>query len=327
MIFSSQHTSNESRNSPLPNQKDALSGIIGGRSSNGTPIKSISSQNNSQVTSPVQFNHQLDQNDVRHIDNSYDSSMLHQYDMSSSAIIGATSQQHMSANPHHLVFGSNPQQQQAMGMPSPYYVASAAGQDPYGQSAGIPVVNAQGQTTMIHPQYAAAYGIQSIVYANQNGNAYLQQQSQTTSASTSTTHQSSQQQINGQQLPPGYQVVQAPINFPTGSTFYDQHGNPVIINGRMLTNGVNQMGQTVRMVSSMVLNPNAQSTVSPGMHSGNSSSIHMYNQPTQPGQQQQRGGFLFIFSKYKKLENNFHDNISMTFFKGFCFINEKLFTF
>ncbi|XP_047145593.1 pumilio homolog 2 isoform X1 [Hydra vulgaris] len=287
-MYVSQHI-NENRSSPLgSNQKDALGVIIGGRSTSNTPNKSISSQNNSQVTSPVQINHQLDQNDIRHMDNSYDGSLLHQYDMNSSAIINAAGQQHLSANPHHLVYGSNHQQQQSIGMHSPYYVASAGGQDPYSQGAGIPVVNAQGQTTMIHPQYAA-YGIQSIVYANQNGSPYLQQQSQTTSASTSTTHQSSQQQMNGQQLPPGYQVVQAPINFPTGSTFYDQHGNPVIINGRMLTNGVNQMGQTVRMVPSMMLNTNAQSTVSPGMHSGNSSSIHMYNQPTQPGQQQQRG--------------------------------------
>lgn len=204
--------------------------------------------------------------------------------------------------PQHFVF--NQQQQAAMQqqMQNQYYMNAAAGQgqgqDPYVASGGIPVVNAQGQTTMIHPQYAAAYGLQQYVFANQGNNpAFIQQQSQqmqsqdgrppTTTTSTAQQQQQQQsqqpqpqpQQMGGQQqIPAGYQVVQAPMNF---QQFYDQHGNPVIINGRMAA----PMSQ-VRMVSPMVLNANGQPTVSPGVASGTSPSVQMYSQQ-QPQQQQQ----------------------------------------
>ena len=214
--------------------------------------------------------------------------------------------------PQHFVF--NQQQAAMQQMQNQYYMNAAAAQgnqDPYVASGGIPVLNAQGQTTMIHPQYAAAYGLQQYVFANQGNNpAFIQQQQsqqmqsqdgRPPTTTTSTAQQQSQQpqpqQMGGQQqIPAGYQVVQAPMNF---QQFYDQHGNPVIINGRMAA----PLSQ-VRMVSPMVLNANGQPTVSPGIATGTSPSVQMYSQqqqqqqqqqPTQQQQQQQRqGGEFYI---------------------------------
>ena len=187
-----------------------------------------------------------------------------------------------------FVFG----QQQAMNMAaSPYFVANAAGgQEVYSQNGGIPIVNANGQTAVIHPQYAAAYGIQPYMYANQNGGTYVQQQpqqmgQQSAEVRSPTTSTASTPHMNGQQIPPGYQVVQAPLNFPAGSTFYDQHGNPVIINGRMAAPMTNHLGQPVRMMVPMA---NGGATVSPGIHSGTSPSMQMYGQQAQQAGQQQQ---------------------------------------
>ena len=221
-------------------------------------------------------------------------------------------QQQVNTQPQHFVFN----QQQAMGMQGgPYFMNASGSAEQYVASGGIPVVNAQGQTTMIHPQYAAAYGLQPYVFANQGNNqAYIQQQSaqpmqqaqdgrpQTASSPGSGQQQQQQpqqpqpqpqqpQQMGNQQIPAGYQMVQA-MNF---QQFYDQHGNPVIINGRMAA----PMGQ-MRMVSPMVLNANGQPTVSPGIASGTSPSVQMYSQQQQPQQpatqqqqQQQRPGKQF----------------------------------
>jgi len=216
-------------------------------------------------------------------------------------------QQQVNTQPQHFVFN----QQQAMGMQGgPYFMNASGNAEQYVASGGIPVVNAQGQTTMIHPQYAAAYGLQPYVFANQGNNqAYIQQQSaqqmqaqdgrpQATSPSSGPQQQQQQpqqqqqqqpqqpqpqqpqpqQQMGGQQIPAGYQMVQAPMNF---QQFFDQHGNPVIINSRMGA----PMGQ-MRMVSPMVLNANGQPTVSPGIASGTSPSVQMYSQQQQQPQQQ-----------------------------------------
>ena len=224
----------------------------------------------------------------------YDPSGHHDQQQTTNSIAAVQHQHGQNMNsqqPQAFVFG----QQQAMNMASPYFVANTAGgQELYGQNGGIPVVNANGQTAVIHPQYAAAYGIQPYVYANQNGGTYVQQQQpqqmgQQSQEVRSPTTSTSSQHMNGQQIPPGYQVVQGPLNFPAGSTFYDQHGNPVIINGRMAAPMTNHLGQPVRMMSPVVLNANGAPTVSPGIHSGTSPSMQIYGQQQQQaGQQQQQ---------------------------------------
>ena len=304
-----QQHSNSRNQSPLPltNQQDAsaLGGIISAQPPS-KPSSTSSGAQDDQVTSPVQY---LETSNVSGMDNSsvnYDHTNVADHQQMSAGMVPSTeamvaAQQQQQGlggqQPQHFVFGQHAQQQ-AMGMPSPYFVANTAGgQDPYGQNGGISIVNANGQTAVIHPQYAAAYGIQPYVYANQSGNAYMQQQPQqipqqqsqqgvrTPTTSTTSTAQVTQQQLQGQQIPPGYQVVQGPLNFPTGSTFYDQHGNPVIINGRM-TAPMTNLGQPVRVVPPMVLN-SGPPTVSPGIHSGTSPSMQMYGQQ-QAGQQQQQ---------------------------------------
>jgi hypothetical protein len=175
-------------------------------------------------------------------------------------------------------------QQQQMGIQmgtSPYFVAN--GQEMFNNNNQISIVNAQGQTAFINPQYAAAYGIQPYMY---NGNAFIQQQpaqqvqqaGQVRTTTPTSTGQTTQTQQQGQQqLPNGYQVIQTPLSIPAGSTFYDQHGNPVIINGRIAA----PMGQQMRMVSPVVLNAaNGQAAVSPGM--GTSPSMQPSVYPSQP---------------------------------------------
>jgi len=316
-LFIGQQRNNTSRTqSPLQNNQQevdqAISGIIGGQPGavSSKPSSTSSGAQDEQVTSPVPFINPLEGNSnmqtLEEIENQNIQEQQHQIQGGENMNEFQQQQQQqadMNNQQQHFVFGQA-QAQQQMGMPSPYYVANAnGGQDPYGGHGGVPIVNANGQTAVIHPQYAAAFGIQPYVYANQGGQTYVQQQPQqmgqqtqqsvqspTTSTASSSLPQ--QQQMNGQQIPPGYQVVQGPINFPAGSTFYDQHGNPVIINGRMAAPMANHMGQHVRMVSPVVLNPNGQPTVSPGIASGTSPSMQMYGQQqaNQQQQQQQRAG-------------------------------------
>lgn len=324
-IGGGQPTLTNSRNqSPLPgNLQDAppLGGLIGG--SGGPPSKPSSTSSgvqddSSQITSPVHFAQQQMDNassSSSNVDNpAYEQNGLPTetqqpttngvaaaqqppppQQQPAAALDQQTAQPQQQQQQQAFVFG----QQQPMNMASPYFVANGAGgQEQYIQNGGIPVVNANGQTAIIHPQYAAAYGVQGpYMYANQNGGTYVQQQppqqmgQQSQEVRSPTTSTASTQQINGQQIPPGYQVVQGPLNFPAGSTFYDQHGNPVIINGRMAAPMTNHMGQPVRMMVPMA---NGGATVSPGIHSGTSPSMQqMYGQQQQQqaGQQQpqQRG--------------------------------------
>ena len=330
-----QQTSSNSRNqSPLPGNQQTTEGaslgtIISQQQSNSNAPSNAASptqdlqqtQKNLQVTSPIPFDQnqamqqpqQVQEQENLEFDpatQQQQAQAIPQQQVQQQEVLSPTNsdialqqQQQQGMNnqqPQHFVFN---QQQAAMQqqMQNQYYMNAAAaaqgqGQDPYVTSGGIPVVNAQGQTTMIHPQYAAAYGLQQYVFANQGNNpAFIQQQSQqmqsqdgrppTTATSTAQQQQSQQpqpqpQQMGGQQqIPAGYQVVQAPMNF---QQFYDQHGNPVIINGRMAA----PLSQ-VRMVSPMVLNANGQPTVSPGVASGTSPSVQMYSQQQQPQQQQQ----------------------------------------
>lgn len=333
-----QPTSSNSRNqSPLPGNQQSTEGaslgtIISQQSNSNAPSNAASptqdlqqAQKNLQVTSPIPFDQTQAMQQPQQVQDQenqeFDPATQQQQQQGqpipqqvqqqqevlspTNSDIALQQQQQQGMNgqqPQHFVF--NQQQQAAMQqqMQNQYYMNAAAGQgqgqDPYVASGGIPVVNAQGQTTMIHPQYAAAYGLQQYVFANQGNNpAFIQQQSQqmqsqdgrppTTTTSTAQQQQQQQsqqpqpqpQQMGGQQqIPAGYQVVQAPMNF---QQFYDQHGNPVIINGRMAA----PMSQ-VRMVSPMVLNANGQPTVSPGVASGTSPSVQMYSQQ-QPQQQQQ----------------------------------------
>nr|AFV31434.1 pumilio [Hydractinia echinata] len=295
LFMGGQQASSSRNESPLPlNSQDsaaALGPMISGNNTSSKPSSTSSGAQEDQVTSPIPFAQNVDQNgstiELNQI--GYEPSIQEQTQGVAVSNTMAATQQQQQGQPQHFVFG----QQQAMGMGSPYFVANTAGgQDPYGQNGGIPIVNANGQTTVIHPQYAAAYGIQPYVYANQNGGQFVQGQPQpsqdprtpTTSATSSS--QGPQQMQGQQQIPAGY-MVQAPINFPAGSTFYDQHGNPVIINGRMAAPMTNHLGQTVRVMSPVVLNANGP-TVSPGIHSGTSPSLQMYSQQQQQQANQQQ---------------------------------------
>lgn len=300
----------------MSNQQEVqpLGGLIGVHAGgpNSKTSSTSSGAQDEQVTSPIPFS-QIDATNSAGLDSFESQNMPDQSQTQTTSTTSELSenqqQSGMNNQPQHFVFGQA--QQQTMGVPSPYFVANAnSGQDPY--AGGVPVVNANGQTAVIHPQYAAAYGIQPYMYANQGGGTFVQQQPQqmnqqsqpVQSPTTSTASNSAvpqQQQVTGQQIRPGYQVVQGPINFPTGSTFYDQHGNPVIINGRMATPLTNHLGQHVRMVSPVVLNANGPPTVSPGIASGTSPSIQMYGQQQQGGQQQnqpqQRAGMHSPYSQ------------------------------
>merc|ERR1719505_209327 len=114
------------------------------------------------------------------------------------------------------------QQQQAMQQAgiqmgsSPYFMTNAqAGQDPY-NGQGISIVNANGNTYIQQQMPQSAGQVRTPTTSTASGQPVPQPQ---------------QQQISG--VPAGYQVIQTPLNIPAGSTFYDQHGNPVIINGRI----------------------------------------------------------------------------------------------
>jgi pumilio RNA-binding family len=306
-IGGGQQTNTNSRNqSPLPgNLQDPppLGPLIGPPSKPSSTSSGVQDEN-SQITSPVHFNQQMDNSsNSSTVENpTYEHNGHSDPPQTSNGVSTIPTAQQPPQQPHEqqqqpqqqqqqqqqaFVFG----QQQAMNMASPYFVANAAGgQEVYSQNGGIPIVNANGQTAVIHPQYAAAYGIQPYMYANQNGGTYVQQQPQQMGAQSAevrspTTSTASTQHMNTQQIPPGYQVVQGPLNFPAGSTFYDQHGNPVIINGRMAAPMTNHLGQPVRM---MVPVANGGATVSPGIHSGTSPSMQMYGQQAQQAGQQQQ---------------------------------------
>ena len=213
------------------------------------------------------------------------------------AVAQSVSQHQQQQQPQQVIIGNGQQQSYGVALASsPYFVN--APQDPYG-NGGISILNANGQPTVIPPQYAAAYGIQPWAYANASGNpAFVQQQpqqlQQTQVRAQTNVARSSGEQLMGQQLsttPTGYQVIQAPMSIPAGATFYDQQGNPVIINGRMAQQLTSQLGQPIRMVSPMMINNSGQATVNPGLQGANSQAqaIQLYNaQQQQQSQQNQQ---------------------------------------
>ena len=270
------------------------------------------SSSEDHVSSPVQFVPQVDPSSIGiEIPFNY-SNVQNQQTVTGISTEGmtptqgvTTQQQQQQQQQPQLIIGPGHAQQQLGGITlasSPFFVTGAAGEDPYG-GGGISIVNANGQTAVISPQYAAAYGIQPWVYANTgNGATFVQQQPQQIQQGgqvgrtpTSASRPAGESVNLGQQLsqpPNGYQVIQGPLSIPAGATFYDQQGNPVIINGRLATHVGGQMGQHVRMVSPMMINTGGgAANVSPGMAGNTSQQIQLFNaqqQQQQAQQQQQR---------------------------------------
>ena len=192
-----------------------------------------------------------------------------------------------------MIIGNTQQQQYGVALASSPYFVTNTGQDPYANGS-ISILNANGQPAVIPTQYAA-YGVQPWAYPNAGGNATFVQQQQAQQfqqsqvrAQPTGSRAASGDQIIGQQLSnaPGFQVIQAPLSIPAGATFYDQQGNPVIINGRMTQQLTNQLGQPIRMVSPMVINNSGQTAVSPQIQGQASQTIQLLN--TQQQQQSQQ---------------------------------------
>eukprot|EP00794_Sanderia_malayensis_P012007 gene12007-13246_t len=290
------------QDSPDPASQNSQEGAIGGGFPQDAASGQTSDNSDSIVTSPVQFITQVDPSaiGIRTLPFSYGEGQVTSNQEMVTAAQNANQHQQQPQQQPQMIIGSG-QQQQSYGIPlgsSPYFVTNGL-QDPYA-NGGISILNANGQPAVIPPQYAAAYGIQPwAAYGNTSGNtAYVQQQPQQMPQGQvrpqTTGTRSAGDQLLGQQMsttPTGYQVIQAPMSIPPGATFYDQQGNPVIINGRM----AQQLpGHPIRMVSPMVINSQGQTAVSPGMQGANSQTIQLYNaqqqqqtqQASQPRQQQ-----------------------------------------
>ena len=274
--------------SPNPNSQSSQEGAkTNGYSQDGqTKIKP---ESESIVTSPVQFITHVDASAIG-IDTlpfSYNESQMQ-----------AASHEGMTRNiaqQQPMIIGNAQQQQYGVALASSPYFVTNTGQDPYANGS-ISILNANGQPAVIPTQYAAAYGVQPWAYPNAQGNAAFVQQQQAQQlqqtqvrAQATSNRATSNDQMIGQQLtstPAGFQVIQGPLSIPAGATFYDQQGNPLIINGRMTQQLTNQLGQPIRMVSPMVINNSGQTAVSPQIQGQASQTIQLLN--TQQQQQSQQ---------------------------------------
>ena len=246
------------------------------------------------MTSPVQFITQVDPSAIGIETLPFNYGNESQQQLNSNAEAMATARNMNQQQQPQVIIGNAQQQQYGVALASSPYFVTNPPQDPYG-NGGISILNASGQPAVIPTQYAAAYGMQPWAYANAGGNAaFVQQQPQQLQQNQvrpqSAGSRPAGEQMMGQQLsttPTGYQVIQAPLSIPAGATFYDQQGNPVIINGRMAQQLTSQLGQPIRMVSPMMINNSAQATVSPGMQGQASQTIQLLNAQQQQQQQQQ----------------------------------------
>lgn len=290
VIFFSR-TPGSRQESPNPNSQSSQEGVkTNGYIQDGQSKGKSDSGSESIVTSPVQF--------ITHIDASAIGIDTLPFSYSESQM-PAGSHDGMTRNiaqQQPMIIGNAQQQQYGVALASsPYFVANT-GQDPYANGS-ISILNANGQPAVIPTQYAAAYGVQPWAYPNAGNNAaFVQQQQQAQQLQQNQvrppatgSHAGTGDQIMGQQLsttPAGYQVIQGPLSIPAGAAFYDQQGNPVIINGRMAQQLTNQLGQPIRMVSPMVINNSGQATVSPQIQGQASQTIQLLN--TQQQQQSQQ---------------------------------------
>ncbi|XP_065062848.1 pumilio homolog 1-like isoform X1 [Rhopilema esculentum] len=289
LVFS--RTPGSRQESPNPNSQSSQEGPKSNGYGQDIQImgKVESASESSLVTSPVQLITQVDPSaiGIETLPFSYGESQLQ--GNNPEGIVRSIAQQQP-----QVIIGNAQQQQYGVALASSPYFVTNPPQDPYGNGS-ISILNANGQPAVIPTQYAP-YGMQPWAYANASGNAaYVQQQPQQLQQSQLRTqsngNRATGEQMIGQQLsttPTGYQVIPGPLSIPAGATFYDQQGNPVIINGRMAQQLTNPLGQPIRMVSPMVVNNSGQTAVSPQMQS-QSQTIQLLNaQQQQQSQQSQQ---------------------------------------
>ena len=292
--FDFSRTPGSRQESPNPNSQHQDGMKSNGYVQDGQSKGKHESSSESIVTSPVQFITHIDASaiGIETLPFSYSESQMQAGNHEGMARNVAQQQQPM-------IIGNAQQQQYGVALASSPYFVTNTGQDPYANGS-ISILNANGQPAVIPTQYAAAataYGVQPWAYPSAGGNAaFVQQQqpqqlqqSQVRTQAAAPNRGTSGEQIIGQQLgatPSGFQVIQGPVSIPAGATFYDQQGNPVIINGRMTQQLTNQLGQPIRMVSSMVINNSGQTAVSPQMQGQAPQAIQLLS--TQQQQQSQQ---------------------------------------